>query len=150
MRRSSRSGPFLIRCYRPMNGPFYYRCSQTSSPKLQTTGPHPAGTNSCRGTGNQSQTPPTRKPHKLRPVGTAYRIAAPVHGWDTDRATVVWRVCWTVPTVCFCGGDGDKQTLLGTIAKHEAEGRYGSLECSIFFQFIRIIWTFVQSLFMAT
>ena len=28
MRRSSRTGPFLSRCYRPIRGPFYSRCSQ--------------------------------------------------------------------------------------------------------------------------
>lgn len=25
--KSSRNGPYLIRCYRPISGPSYYRCS---------------------------------------------------------------------------------------------------------------------------
>jgi hypothetical protein len=54
MRRSSRNGPFLIRCYRPMNGPFYYRCSQSRG-KCRSRA-RKAGPRRCAGSADNGRT----------------------------------------------------------------------------------------------
>jgi hypothetical protein len=63
MRRPSRSGPFLIRRYRPMNGPFYYRCSHS-------------GQNNCR---------------RTRSVSLNHRfvllLASPFHSQNSETGT---------------------------------------------------------------